>query len=365
MQTLTENLEKHEAAFRKIQMASGLHEAEEIIQNYTDRDKILRGVKSRVDILQTELTKAQERHDRAKAELDAEKYEATPGRDLPAKSGQYKSMSTTQRTKALSKEAGKADLENLAVQRKSAQAEMRRVIVENRSIRALMIKIAQSIKLLYGFLSIGETSSSEYSDEGPTETNKRKKPQSMRNMLSPNVMVSSMQEIETKVVGILTKIIKDDFPDSSGYHTEIETSLNSIAAMKHNNIRIVRDRDAAVRERDKMMEQQLKEDNEMRKYRARMLGSDADLSAMRKRVQIAKLRARALRNGKSLEDLEAETEASIEVDMSEEILDRNAIKESVEALTLRRKRQARRNGTPGEQSASPTRKGKSRSKPAV
>ena len=80
MQTLTENLEKHEAAFRKIQMASGLHEAEAIIENYTNRDKILRGVKSKVDVLQTQLTKAQERHDRAKTNLDAEKYEATPGR---------------------------------------------------------------------------------------------------------------------------------------------------------------------------------------------------------------------------------------------------------------------------------------------
>ena len=115
---------------------------------------------------------------------------------------------------------------------------MRRVIVENRSIRTLMIKIAQSIKLLYDFLSIGETSSSEYNDEGLTETNKRKKPQSVRSMLSPNVMVSSMQEIETKVVGILNKIIKDDFPDNKGYFTQIENNLNSIAAMKQNNIRI-------------------------------------------------------------------------------------------------------------------------------
>ena len=80
MQTLTENLEKHEAAFRKIQMASGLHTADEIIQNYTNREKILRAVKSKVDVLQTQLTKAQERHDRAKTDLDAEKYEATPGR---------------------------------------------------------------------------------------------------------------------------------------------------------------------------------------------------------------------------------------------------------------------------------------------
>ena len=82
MQTLTENLEKHEAAFRKIQMASGLHTAEEIIDNYTNREKILRAVKSKVDVLQTQLTKAQERHDRAKTDLDAEKYEATPGRGV-------------------------------------------------------------------------------------------------------------------------------------------------------------------------------------------------------------------------------------------------------------------------------------------
>ena len=136
--------------------------------------------------------------------------------------------------KALSKEAGKADLENLAVQRKSAQAEMRRVLVENRSIRTLMIKIAQSIKLLHDFLSIGETSSSEYNDE----EKKKKQPQSVRSMLSPNVMVSSMQEIETKVVGILNKIIKDEFPDNKGYFSQIENNLNSIAAMKHNNIRI-------------------------------------------------------------------------------------------------------------------------------
>merc|ERR1711939_1165388 len=171
--------------------------------------------------------------------------------------------SVNQRTKALSKEAGKADLENLAVQRKSAQAEMRRVLVENRSIRTLMIKIAQSIKLLYDFLNIGETSSSEYSvgDEGLTEMNKRKKPQSVRSMLSPTVMVSSMQEIETKVVGILNKILKDDFPDSPAYIAEIENSLNSIASLKQNNIRIVRDRDAAVRERDKAVAAQLKEDN--------------------------------------------------------------------------------------------------------
>merc|ERR1712025_1378777 len=181
----TENLEKHEAAFRKIQMASGFHTAEEIIHNYINRDKILRTVKSKVDVLQTQLTKAQERHDRAKTDLDAEKYGATPGRDLPAKSGQYKSMSVVQRTKALSKEAGKADLENLAVQRKSAQAEMRRVVAENRSFQTLMIKIAQSIKLLYDFLNLGETNSSEYgvSDDALA----RKKPQSVKSMLSPTV----------------------------------------------------------------------------------------------------------------------------------------------------------------------------------
>lgn len=262
--------------------------------------------------------------------------------------------------KALSKEAGKADLENLAVQRKSAQAEMRRVIAENRHIRTLMIKIAQSIKLLYDFLNIGEPSPAEYSvgDEGLAEMNKRKKPQSVRSMLSPTVMVSSMQEIETKVLGILNKIIKDDFPDTASYHAEIESSLNSIASFKPNNIRIVRDRDAAVRERDKAIAQQMKEDNDLRKYRARMMGCESDLNDMRNRVKVAKMRARALRTNKSLEDLEAETVSDTEVDMSEELVDRSTMKESVESLTIKRKRKARRNGTPPE--ANGTRKGGAR-----
>ena len=124
----------------------------------------------------------------------------------------------------------------------------------------------------------------------------------------------------------------------------------------------VRDRDAAVRERDKAMAQQLKEDNEMRKYRARMLGGDNDLKDMRKHVKIAKMRARALRSNKSLADLEAETGVSIDdIDMSDEVVDRSTIKAAVESLAIRHARMARRNGTPGDQSvASPTRKGRSR-----
>ena len=300
--------------------------------------------------------------------------------------------------KALSKEAGKADLENLAVQRKSAQAEMRRVIAENRSIQTLMIKIAQSIKLLYDFLNLGETSSSEYgvSDDALA----RKKPQSVKSMLSPTVMVSSMQEIETKVVGILHKIKKEEFPYSTAYHKDIESNLNAIANLKMNNIRIgmlvhnsyggafritfcvvqayilsvhncvtcdldfaiVRDRDAAVRERDKAIEEQLREENEMRKYRARMMGNDADLNEMRNRVKMAKLRARALRSNKSLADLEAEADPTSEVDFSEELVDRSTMKESVESLTIKRKRQARRNAAPAEQPPNSARKGGRRSR---
>ena len=71
----------------------------------------------------------------------------------------------------------------------------------------------------------------------------------------------------------------------------------------------------------------------------------------------AKLRARALRSNKSLADLEAENGTDDEVDLSEQLVDRSTIKESVESLTLKRKRQARRNGTPAEQNATPTRKG--------
>jgi len=269
-------------------------------------------------------------------------------------------MSLTQRSKALSKEAGKADLENLAVQRKSAQAEMRRVVAENRSIQTLMIKIAQSIKLLYDFLNLGETSSSEYgvSDDALA----RKKPQSVKSMLSPTVMVSSMQEIETKVVGILHKINKEEFPYSTAYHKDIESNLNAIADLKQNNIRIVRDRDAAVRERDKAIELQLREENEMRKYRARMMGNDTDLSDMRNRVKMAKMRARALRSNKSLADLEAEADPNSEVDFSEELVDRSTMKESVESLTIKRKRKARRNAAPTEQAPNSARKGGRRSR---
>ena len=96
----------------------------------------------------------------------------------------------------------------------------------------------------------------------------------------------------------------------------------------------------------------------MRKYRARMLGNDTDLSDMRNRVKVAKMRARALRSNKSLEDLEAETVSDTEVDMSEELVDRSTMKESVESLTTKRKRKARRNGTPPEANA--TRKGGAR-----
>ena len=110
------------------------------------------------------------------------------------------------------------------------------MIAENRSIRTLMINISQSIKL---FLSIGEANTSEkgVGDDGLTEMNKRKKPQSVR-MLSPNVMISSMQDIETKVMAILNKLLKDDFPDTAAYRREIDNNLNSMASSKQNNIRI-------------------------------------------------------------------------------------------------------------------------------
>merc|ERR1712224_600629 len=101
---------------------------------------------------------------------------------------------------------------------------------------------------------------------------------------------------------------------------------------------------------------------EMRKYRARMLGNDTDLSDMRNRVKVAKMRARALRSNKSLADLEAETGSGSEVDLSEELVDRSTMKESVESLTIKRKRKARRNAAPDEKSVTPGRKGGRRSR---
>ena len=127
----------------------------------------------------------------------------------------------------------------------------------------------------------------------------------------------------------------------------------------------VRDRDAAVRERDKAIEKQLMEENEMRKYRARMMGNDTDLSDMRNRVKLAKMRARALRSNKSLADLEAEADPTSEVDFSEELVDRSTMKESVESLTTKRKRKARRTASPNEQTPNSARKGGRRSRKDV
>ena len=101
----------------------------------------------------------------------------------------------------------------------------------------------------------------------------------------------------------------------------------------------------------------------MRKYRARMLGNDTDLSDMRNRVKMAKMRARALRSNKSLADLEAETGSGSEVDFSEELVDRSTLKESVESLTIKRKRKARRKeGSADQQNPNPARKGGRRSR---
>ena len=74
--------ETHADIDRKLRNTRGLHTAKEIIPNDTNKDKILHAVKFKVDVLQTQPTKAQELHDRAKTELAAEKYEATPGRGV-------------------------------------------------------------------------------------------------------------------------------------------------------------------------------------------------------------------------------------------------------------------------------------------
>merc|ERR1712124_160288 len=94
-----------------------------------------------------------------------------------------------------------------------------------------------------------------------------------------------------------------------------------------------------------------------------MLGNDStDLSDMRNRVKVAKMRARALRSNKSLADLEAEEGPTTEVDLSEELVDRSAMKEAVEMLTTQRKRKARRKAAPDEKSTTPGRKGGRRSR---
>jgi len=73
---LLEEMQDHEEAFRKIQMASGLESSDEIVDAFNNRDAYLSDVVRKVDMLRRQLNEAQKRHNQLKAALVNELVES-------------------------------------------------------------------------------------------------------------------------------------------------------------------------------------------------------------------------------------------------------------------------------------------------
>ena len=150
---LLDQLDVHEDAFRKIQMASGLETDEDIIDAFNNREAYLSDVVRKVDMLRRQLNEAQKRHNKLKAALVNELVEQDAtvgggGGGGGGSGGVAESTSLVMNLWGGSNKGSEVDMstELLPQQRTRLQRALR----EQTKLRETIIRFAQAVEGVYG-----------------------------------------------------------------------------------------------------------------------------------------------------------------------------------------------------------------------